>query len=302
MTKETLDITESVDVFGFASARELISQTLDNQNFTENYSAYSKPNIPSGFKNIDLITKGFKKGELITISTRPGSGKTAFMLSLAYNMSVLLQRNVAIFSPERSSLKVISRLIESETSHSLDKIKKGNLKEGNNAHAISTIQRIASANLFIDDSKGLSPKEVLLRCHQVLQKHHAEIILADNIAQYTEHIHDPAIKKSVLEELTLTLKHVAKDLNIPVICFTQVKPLQGQINGNTAPSAKELPGFIVDNSDTIMMLNRKPFHKINKDKIPKGNVEIIIEKQNSEDTLEKTYIRFIESIDRFVNE
>lgn len=96
MIKETPDVTEPVEVFGFTTAQELVNQTLNKPNI-QGTSPYEEPNIPSGFENIDKITKGFKRGELITIATRPGNGKTAFLLSLIHNMAVMQERRVALF-------------------------------------------------------------------------------------------------------------------------------------------------------------------------------------------------------------
>lgn len=301
MIKETTDITEPVEVFGFTTAQELVTQTLNIQNITKHYSAYEEPNIPSGFENIDKITKGFKRGELTTISTRPGNGKTAFLLSLIQNVSVLLERRVALFSPERSAAKVISRMIESNTSHSIDKIRQGLLKEGDKAHTISLIQSIASANLFIDDSANLNADEILSRCRQVKQEHQAEIIFVDAPESYTSHIQDPESRDAASEELIVALRNAAMELDVPVVCFNQISKPANLINGGFVPSLKELPGFISENSGTVMFIHRTAYYRAASDSVPKGSVELIISKHNSEVKQHLTYLKFIESIDRFVN-
>lgn len=301
MIKETPDITETVEVFGFSTARDLVNQTLNYQDLTKVYSAYEEPNIPSGFEHIDRITKGFKRGEITTISTRPGNGKTAFLLSLVQNIAVLLERRVALFSPERSAVKVINRLIESNTSHSIEKIRQGLLREGEKAHTLSLIQPIASANLFIDDSTNLDAKEIAMRCHLVNQRHHADIILVDSPESYTAHILDPEARDAAAEEMILGLKNIAAELDIPIVCFNQLSKPVSMINGGFTPSTKELPVYLTENSETIMFIHRPEYFHVRNESLPKGTVEMIIGKLNGKVGSHIAHMKFIDSIDRFVN-
>jgi replicative DNA helicase len=301
MIKEIPDITEPVEVFGFATARDLVNQTLNITPSASQYSAYEEPNIPSGFQNIDNITKGFRRGELTTIGTRPGNGKTAFLLSLVQNMAISLERRVAMFSPERTAIKVIHRLIESNTSHSVDKIRKGMLKEWDKAHTDSLIQRIASANLYIDDTAHLDAHELLLRCHQVKQKYQAEVIFVDSPESYTAHLHDPDTRLHAAEEMIQTLASVARELDIPVVCFTQIgKPIT-MVNGGFTPSIDELPPYLAINSGTVIFIHRPEYYNIPSKGLPKGAVELIFNKNNNNLIQERTYLKFIESIDTFVD-
>jgi replicative DNA helicase len=301
MIKEIPDITEPVEVFGFATARELVNQTLQVTPNAAQYSAYEEPNIPSGFQNIDNITKGFRRGELTTIGTRPGNGKTAFLLSLVQNMAISLERHVALFSPERSAQKVIRRLIESNTSHSVEKIRQGLLKEWDKAHTDSLIQRIASANLFIDDTTNLDAHELLLRCHQVKQKYQAEVIFVDSPESYTAHFQDPATRINAAEELIQTLATVAKELDIPVVCFTQIGKPVAMVNGGFTPSIDELPTYMAVNSGTVIFIHRPEYYNMPTRDLPKGAVELIFNKHNNTIVQERTFLKFIESIDTFVD-
>ena len=301
MIKETPDITEPVEVFGFTTARELVNQTLNYHNITKGYTAHEEPNVPSGFQNIDKITKGFKRGELTTISTRPGNGKTAFLLSLAQNISVLLERRVALFSPERSAVKVISRLIESNTSHSIEKIRQGLLKEGDREHTISLIQPIASANLYIDDSPNLDSAEIVRRCHQVKTKYQTDIILVDAPELYTSHIQEPGSRQSATEELIQSLANVAAELDIPVVCFSQIGKPASMINGGFTPSLDELPDILATRSGTVIFIHRPEYYNMPSKSLPKGTVELIIHKTGNGTEPKSTHLKFIESIDRFVD-
>lgn len=301
MIKEMPDITEPVEVFGFSTAKELVNQTLQHQQYTKPSPAGEEPNIPSGFDNLDQITKGFKKGELTIVATRPGNGKTAFLLSLVHNIAILMEKRVALFSPERSALKVINRLIESTTSHSVDQIRGGLLKESDMAHVASQVHRIATSSIFIDDVATLDAQELLLRCYQVKNKHHADIIFVDSPHAYVAHIQDSEVRRSEQQEMMETLQGLARELNIPVVCFHQMPKPASLINGGLTPSLKELPDCMALQAGTVIFIHRQEYYTTRNENIPKGTVELIIEKHSLFSIPQRTYLKFIESIDTFVN-
>jgi replicative DNA helicase len=301
MIKETPDITEPVEVFGFSTAKEIINQTLNYQDLSKGYTCFDEPNIPSGFGNIDQITKGFKPGTLTTVSTRPGNGKTAFMLSVVYNVAVTLERKVALFSPERTAVKVINRLIESNTSHSIEKIRQGLLREGEQAHTLALIEPIASAGLFIDDTTTLDSAAIIHRCRQVHSKQNVEIILVDSPEHYMAHLQTQECRDSAFSELVTGLKAIAEELNIPVVLFNQLPKPATLVNGGFIPSLKELPEYVTASSDTVFFLHRPEYYQARNVTVPKGSIEIVFGKLYGAEVKHVTYLRFIESIDRFVN-
>jgi len=301
MIKETPDITEPVEVFGFSTAKEIINQTLNYQNLTKGYTSFDEPNIPSGFGNIDQITKGFKPGTLTTVSTRPGNGKTAFMLSVVHNVAVMLERKVALFSPERSAVKVINRLIESSTSHSIEKIRQGLLREGEQAHTMSLIDPIASAGLFIDDTPTLDTTAIVQRCKQVHAKQGVDIILIDSPELFMAHLQTIECRDAAFSELITSLKAVSEELNIPVVLFNQLPKPATLVNGGFIPSLKELPEYVTNPSDTVFFLHRPEYYQARNVSVPKGSIEIVFGKLHGSEVKHVTYLRFIESIDRFVN-
>lgn len=301
MIKETPDITEPVEVFGFSTAKEIVNQTLNYQNLTKGYTGFDEPNIPSGFGNIDQITKGFKPGTLTTVSTRPGNGKTAFMLSVVYNVAVMLGRKVALFSPERTAVKVINRLIESNTSHSIEKIRQGLLKEGEQAHTLSLIEPIASAGLFIDDTTTLDTTAILARCRQIHARHAVEIIFVDSPELYAAHLQTQECRDSAFSELVNGLREVAQELSVPVVLFNQLPKPSTLVNGGFIPSLRELPEYVTSPSDTVFFLHRPEYYQARNAAVPKGAIELVFGKLNGAEVKHVTYLRFIESIDRFVN-
>lgn len=301
MIHETQEATEQVAVFGFTTAKNIVGQALkENKNLQHNIDI-DESNLPSGFTNLDKETRGFKKGELISFAVRPGNGKTALLLSMVNNLAVKQNKHIALFSPERSAEKIINRLIESETGMSINKIVNGSLKEGDKERALGQIKQIGSADIFIDDSKSLDAKELMLRCHHIKSTAKVDAILIDAIEMYSSHIHDNEIRNLEFESMVNTLNIIAKELDIPVICFTQLNQPVSASNGGLTPCMKELPTFVCEKSATILFLHRPEYYNASQEELPKGIVELIISKLNGKHTEKTAQLRFIESIDRFID-
>jgi len=301
MIKELPEIPERLEVFGFSTAREIVNQTLHQTVSHRGDAGSESPNISSGFVSLDAITKGFSRGSLTTIGTRPGNGKTAFVLSMIHNISVVMGRRVALFSPERKAVKVISRLIESHTSHSVDRIRKGNLKAGDRAHAMSLVDAIAEASLFIDDTPTLYAADLIQRCRSAVVHQQAEIILIDSPESYVMHILDPERRESALREIIEGTKRFAEEAEVPVVLFKQLPKPASLENGGFIPSLKDLPPFVSALSDNVIFIHRPEYYQAKNTSVPEGSVALITGKLNNKEEKQETFLRFIESIDRFID-
>ncbi len=301
MIKELPEIPEQLEVFGFSTAREIVNQTLHQTANHRGDTVKETPNVSSGFANLDSITNGFKRGSLTTIGTRPGNGKTAFVLSMIHNISVVSDRCVALFSPERSAVKVVKRLIESHTSHSVERIRRGTLKDGEQAHALSLVDAIANASLLIDDNPTLNDREITKRCQAAVKQFHAEIVLVDSPESYVMHLHDPEVRAEALQEMITSLKQFAVEAQVPVVLFTQLPKPHTLINGGFVPSMKELPDFVNDHSDNVLFIHRPEFYQSSNTSAPKGTVSLISGKIDNREDKKETFLKFIESIDRFTD-
>ena len=112
--------------------------------------------VQSGFTDLDRITSGWQKSDLIIIAARPGMGKTAFVLSLARNAAIGFNRPIAVFSLEMSSVQLVQRMISSETGIPSDKLRKGTLDNTEWQKLVSMTGKLSSAPVYIDDTPSLS--------------------------------------------------------------------------------------------------------------------------------------------------
>ncbi len=296
MEQNTLEITERSEVFEFSNLREMVNQTLQ-QKFGENPISNG---LPTGFKDIDRVISGFKKGQLTTVAVKPGMGKTALMLSIANNVAIKNNHSVAIFSPERSSSKITNRLIESETGMSLQKLMNGKLKPSEKDHMLSLVSYIAKANMYLDDTPSLSSEELLHKSRQLKLMHNVELIIIDYLELLSTSITDSDSREDQLAKIVMVIKDIAKELNVPIVLFSQ---MPGAYNGNNSerPSVKELPIFLNELSDVILFLHRSDLYTVENLPDKQNLVEVIIGKYDNMKNENVVPLRFIESLDKFTD-
>lgn len=294
MEQNTLEITEQSEVFEFASIRELVNQAL-KKDFT---GQETLSGLSTGFKMLDHVTGGFQKGQLYTVAVRPGMGKTAFLLSVANNLAIKNNYSVAIFSTERSNLKITNRLIESETGMSLEKLRKGVMKPSERDHMHSLISSIAKAKIYLDDTPSLSADELVKRSRQLKIVHNVDLVIIDYLELLSTSITDTDSRHEQLNKIVLTIKDIARELNLPILLFSQI--------GSTfhlmeAPSLKDLPVFLTELSDSVVFLHRSDLFRTPTNGHGKDSVEVIVAKHPQVKEPVVVPLTYIESIAKFAD-
>jgi replicative DNA helicase len=294
MEQNTLDIKEQEEAFEFISIRELVNQTLN-----KDFGGQSSGNqISTGFHLLDKVTGGFFKGMLHTVAVKPGMGKTAFLLSVANNLAIRNQFSLAVFSSERSGQKITTRLIESETGMSVDKLINGQMKASERDHAHSLVGGIAKAKIFLDDTPSLSVHELAKRLKQLQRKQKIDLVIIDYLELLTAGGYSPDTRQEELSAIVLHLKAVAQELNLPVLLFSQIGVPVGIMQ---KPTVKDLPVYLAEISDTLMILHRSDLHYSSK--ISNGNnpVELIVVRHPNISGQVSVQLAFIESLAKFVD-
>ncbi|RLD45203.1 MAG: hypothetical protein DRI86_05905 [Bacteroidetes bacterium] len=289
MSDNTLDNTETQV---FVSAQKLMKQTLNEKHLNPTNNI-PKTSITTGFNAINKITKGFQKGELATIAVRPGIGKTSFLISMINNVALCECHSVGVFSLERKSHKLLKRLIQSTTGISMDKINDGNITDVEHNHVRSLINSISKSNLIFEDQAAMSTDTLADKAKQ-MQKHGVEIIFID----YLELLHSNNEDENCEDEKCKIMKELhqlAKDINIPIILFSQLqKPI---IYKN---KYKYTPDFINNNTDTLIFLNRPSYYHINQiDKVSEDIAEITIAKNINIGEMQIAELKIIENLGQF---
>ncbi len=290
-----MDITEQQEVFEFTSIGEIVNQTLQ-----KNIEMDNTPNgLSTGFSEIDKITSGLQKGQLVTIAVRPGMGKTAFLLSMTNNIAIKNGHSVAIFSSERSSQKITNRIIESETGMSIGKLRNIDVELYKKDHLYKTISNIAKAKIYLDDSPNLSSDDLKSKSRKLKFNYNVELIIIDYLELLRTGYGDNNNREEQLNTIVHTIKSIAKEINVPIVLFSQLQGYGLEYNMLQNPSIKDIPVFLSELSDVVMFLYRKNF--INKPSREDENVEMILAKYNNQNHNTVVPLKYIERIAKFAD-
>ena len=243
--------------------------------------------IPTGFTELDRMTSGWQKSDLIILAARPGMGKTAFVLSMARNAAVLANKAVAIFSLEMSSLQLTKRLIASEAELSSEKIRSGKLEEHEWQQLHTKISTIEDAKLFIDDTPALSVLELKAKARRLKRQKGLDLIIIDylQLMRAEESTKNGGNREQEISYISRSLKSLAKELDIPIIALAQLSRAVEQ-RQDKRPVLSDLreSGSIEQDADLVTFIYRPEYYGVTQDEEGNDNeglTEIIIRKHRN---------------------
>lgn len=289
----------------YDSIDNLVSKALKQLENVKDQDTESLTGVPTGLRDLDKMTSGWQKSDLIIIAGRPSMGKTAFVLSIARNAAVLYNKPVAIFSLEMSSLQIVNRLISSETEIPQDKLRNANLEDYEWERLIDKAEAISNAPIYIDDSASLTVSDLRSKARRLKTQKNIELIVID----YLQLMHagenvGKGNREQEISYISRSLKIIAKELEIPVIALAQLSRAVEQ-RPDKKPILSDLreSGSIEQDADLVSFLYRPEYYKLefNEDgESLKGLAEIIIAKHRNGST-GSVLARFKNTIARFEN-
>jgi replicative DNA helicase len=263
--------------------------------------------VPSGFSALDRVTSGWQPSDLVIIAARPGMGKTAFVVSAMRNAAVEFKKPVAIFSLEMSSLQLVNRLISAEAELDSEKIKKGNLADHEWAQLNHKISSLSSAPIYIDDTPGLSIRELRTKCRRLKAHHDISMIIIDYLQLMTGNTDGKGggNREQEIASISRALKGIAKELNVPVLALSQLSRSVETRGGDKKPQLSDLreSGSIEQDADMVIFLYRPEYYKITEDEMgnpTQGTGEVIIAKHRN-GSLETVQLKFIGKFTKFAD-
>ena len=263
--------------------------------------------VPSGFFDLDKMTGGWQKSDLIILAARPAMGKTAFTLALARNAAIEHKKPVAIFSLEMSSVQLVQRLISMETQISSDKIRKGTLEQYEYNILTSKIDNLKNAQLFIDDTPAINVFELRSKCRRLKQQHDIQMIVIDYLQLMSGTVDGKGggNREQEISQISRSLKGLAKELSIPVIALSQLSRAVETRGGDKKPILSDLreSGAIEQDADIVLFLYRGEYYGLEQD--TEGNptkdiAEVIIAKHRN-GPVGSVRTRFINRFAKFEN-
>lgn len=260
--------------------------------------------VPSGYTGIDSITYGWQPSDLVIIAARPAMGKTAFVLTMARNMTVEHKVPVAVFSLEMSAVQLVKRLMTSETGLSSDKIRGGKKLEPYEWEQLNVrLNQLSQAPLYIDDTPSLSIYEFRSKARRLVASAGVKLIIIDYLQLMAGPPELKGMREQEVSAISRSLKSIAKELNIPIIALSQLSRAVETRGGAKKPQLSDLreSGAIEQDADIVMFIHRPDYYGMAEDPSQVGLTDIIIAKHRNGATAEVP-MRFRASEVRFVDE
>jgi len=262
--------------------------------------------VPSGFTDLDRITSGWQRSDLIIIAARPGMGKTAFVLSLARNAAVRFKKPVAFFSLEMSSVQLVNRLISSETEISSEKLRRGDLNPVEWQQLNSKIAELTKAPIYIDDTPALNIFELRAKCRRLRAEKNIEMIVIDYLQLMgSEGNNRNGTREQEISQISRSLKSLSKELNIQILALSQLSRAVETRGASKRPQLSDLreSGAIEQDADMVMFIYRPEYYNILETENGDSAVNLaqIIVAKNRNGALKDVNLKFISHLTRFTD-
>lgn len=219
---------------------------------------------PSGFKDLDKMTGGFQKGDLIILSARPSMGKTALALNFAINS--IIKRNgkgtVAIFSVEMPKEQLMRRILSSQCQINSADLSRSIADESKADKIQAVFQRLSSYNLFIDDSSTIKLSDIQAKTRNLKKQHDdLQLVVVDYIGLVQANNSKGDNRQQEVAEISRGLKALARELEVPVICLAQLSRLVER-RPDKRPMLSDLreSGAIEQDADLVLFIYRDEYY------------------------------------------
>ena len=179
--------------------------------------------VPTGFTDLDRMTGGLQRSDLIVLAARPGVGKTSLALSLAHNASVKYKNSVAVFSLEMSKEQLAQRLLSMDACIDQHRLRTGWIEEDEWVRIVEAGDTLSEANIWIDDTAGISTMEMRSKARRLSAEHGLDLIIVDYLQLMQAGAHGRSDNRvQEVSEISRSLKGLARELNVPVLALSQL--------------------------------------------------------------------------------
>ena len=260
--------------------------------------------VGSGFTEIDRVTSGWQKSDLIILASRPGMGKTALALTMARNIAVDFKKPIALFSLEMSAIQLVTRLIASETEISAEKLRRGNLEDYEWEQLNSRISTLIDAPLFIDDTPALTMFELRAKCRRLKTQHDIQIVILDYLQLMQGAPEHKGNREQEISNISRSLKAMSKELDIPIIALSQLsREVEKRLVKKPILSDLRESGSIEQDADMVLFIYRPEYYKLEEDAYGgpvEGVAEISIAKNRNGSTKD-VKLKFVARFAKFMD-
>jgi replicative DNA helicase len=256
--------------------------------------------LETGFFELDDMMNGLQNGEMIIVAARPSMGKTAFGMNMIEHIAADSRLPCAVFSLEMSKQQLAQRMLCCRGEIDAHKLRKGLLQSHEYAHLANVVGELAKAPIWVDDSPGLTPLDLRAKARRLKRQHDIKCIMID----YMQLMDNPGpeSRQQQISEISRGIKSVARELEIPVICLSQLnRASEGRDGHRPRMSDLRESGSIEQDADVIALLHREDYYRMSEPDFQPDNIaEVIIAKQRNGPT-GTVKLTFLNKTTRFAN-
>ena len=280
---------------GFQSIDKLVLTLLDRVNELHDNGADDVTGVRTGYFDLDKLTAGLQKGDLLVLAARPSMGKTAFALNIAEHVAVKEELPVLVFSMEMGASQLALRLVGSLGRINQQHLRTGKLEGDEWGRLAEAVERLGKSQIFIDETPALSVAELRARARRMARQFGGTmgLICVDYLQLMSGNGGSEENRATELGEISRGLKALAKELQCPVMALSQLnRSVESRTDKRPMMSDLRESGAIEQDADVIMFIYRDEYYTKDACKEP-GVAEIIIAKQRNGpvDTVKLTFLK-----------
>ncbi|EFR92392.1 replicative DNA helicase, partial [Listeria innocua FSL S4-378] len=255
--------------------------------------------IPTGFNELDKMTAGFQRNDLIIVAARPSVGKTAFALNIAQNVATKTDENVAIFSLEMGAEQLVMRMLCAEGNINAQNLRTGALTSDDWQKLTIAMGTLSNSGIYIDDTPGVRVNEIRSKCRRLKQETGLGMIVIDYLQLIAGSGRGGENRQQEVSEISRSLKALARELEVPVIALSQLsRSVEQRQDKRPMMSDIRESGSIEQDADIVAFLYREDYY--DREGENDGTIEIIIAKQRN-GPVGDVKLAFVKEYNKFVN-
>ncbi|MGI6068382.1 replicative DNA helicase, partial [Absicoccus porci] len=297
--RSIMDVTRVRRGAEFESSREISNRVIAELNELRNHQGVT--GIKTGFTDLDAITNGFQRGDLIILAARPAMGKSALALNFLNQVAKRNPGCVAMFSLEMPSDSLMKRLLSCESRVFADKLRSGHLSESDMSKLNAAASHLSEREIYIDDTSSIRVSQIFSKCRKLKSEHgQLSLIVIDYLQLITGGRQES--RQQEVSDISRNLKILAKEMECPVIALSQLsRKVEERTDHEPQLSDLRESGSIEQDADIVMFLYRENYYE--KDKEEESDTEVVdlsLAKHRN-GAIGKIHLAFEKSLSRFTN-
>lgn len=296
--KQIMEVANRNNSGDFKHVKDVLVQTYENVEKLQNRKG-DITGIPTGFRDLDRLTAGFQRGDLIIVAARPSVGKTAFALNVAQAVGTQTTENVAIFSLEMGADQLVMRMLCAEGNIDAQVLRTGALTTEDWRKLTMAMGSLSHAGIYIDDAAGVRVNEIRAKCRRLKQESGLGMILIDYLQLIQGSGSSGQNRQQEVSEISRSLKALARELEVPVIALSQLsRGVEQRQDKRPMMSDLRESGSIEQDADIVAFLYREDYY--DKETEDANTIEIIVAKQRNGPT-DTVKLAFKKEFNKFVS-